>query len=87
MVIFFVTGAGFKPAVSGRMIEAITGERLKARAVQNAAAESGRQGAAYDANELLQKVWSTPVTYSIPTLVAVSGRILPSVGDVFICSR
>eukprot|EP00904_Undaria_pinnatifida_P011919 jgi/Undpi1/7858/HiC_scaffold_23.g10330.m1 len=49
--------AGFKPAVQGKMIEALTGARPNPRAIQNHAATHGRKKKfPYDANELLQRV-------------------------------
>ena len=63
----FVTDAGFKPPVQGRMIEALTGERPNTRAIQNHAAAHGRRKTPYDANELMQRVRVRPVTSTIPT--------------------
>eukprot|EP00904_Undaria_pinnatifida_P010515 jgi/Undpi1/6594/HiC_scaffold_20.g09073.m1 len=49
--------AGFKPAVQGKMIEALTGARPNPRAIQNHAATHGRKKKSpYDANELLERV-------------------------------
>jgi len=53
------------------MIEALTGERPNARAIQNHAATHGRQKTPYDANELLQRVRVRPVTYTVPTKQAL----------------
>ena len=44
----FVADAGFKPAVQGRMIEALTGERPNTRAIQNHAAAHRRRKTPYD---------------------------------------
>eukprot|EP00904_Undaria_pinnatifida_P003346 jgi/Undpi1/13011/HiC_scaffold_7.g02675.m1 len=52
--------AGFKPAVQGKMIEALTGARPNPRAIQNHAATHGRKKKSpYDANELLERVKAT----------------------------
>eukprot|EP00904_Undaria_pinnatifida_P002778 jgi/Undpi1/12500/HiC_scaffold_5.g02171.m1 len=49
--------AGFKPAVQGKMIEALTGARPNPRAIQNHAATHGRKKKSpYDASELLERV-------------------------------
>ena len=44
----FVTDAGFKPAVQGKIIEALTGERPNTRAIQNHAAAHRRRKTPYD---------------------------------------
>lgn len=65
VVLVSVTDAGFKPAVQGRMLEALTGTRHNPRVIQNAAAARSRRRTPYDANELLSQVRTRPVNVSM----------------------
>lgn len=83
----FVTDAGFKPAVQGSMIEALTGERPNIRAIHNHAAAHGRQKTPYNANELLQRVRVRSVTSTIPTTMHVLDVFFDSLVDLRLCIR